>query len=392
MDLFEVLLAISALVLLVPASVLLIQVLMSLFPESTALAEQSVRPRLAILMPAHNESLMISDTLAVILPQLVAGDRMLVVADNCLDATAAIARASGAEVVERSDLKFRGKGYALDFGVRHLESDPPEVVIIIDADCRVGAGAIDRLARQCAKTERPVQALYLMRAPTDAGLRMRIAEFAWLVRNQVRPLGYHRLGFPCQLQGSGMAFPWPRICNAALASGHIVEDLKLGIDLACAGAPAEICPEALVTSVFPTTTEGITTQRTRWEHGHLGMISADAHRLLFEAVHHFDGKRLALVLDLCVPPLALLLMLILAVVGFSAVLFAAGGSSMPLRLASSSLAFLTLSILLAWSRFGRHVISLASLAYAPFYALWKIPVYLTFMTKRQGQWIRSRRD
>jgi len=48
--------------------------------------------------------------------------------------------------------------------------------------------------------------------------------------------------------------------------------------------------------------------------------------------------------------------------------------------------------LIAWVRYGRQVISLASLAYAPFYALWKIPLYLKFMAKRQVEWVRSRRD
>lgn len=391
MELIEILLAIPALVVLVPASVLFIQVLMALFPEGSTLPEQAVRPRLAILMPAYNESLMIADTLATILPQLVAGDRLLVVADNCSDDTAAIARASGAEVIERSNLDHRGKGYALDFGVRHLESGPPEVAIVIDADCRVGAGAIDRLARECGKTARPVQALYLMLAPPDAGLKMRIAEFAWLVRNQVRPLGFHRLGLPCQLDGTGMAFPWSQLSNAALASGHIVEDLKLGIDLARAGTPARFCPQALVTSVFPTTTEGVATQRTRWEHGHLGMILGEAPRLLLEAVRSFDGRLLALALDLCVPPLALLLMLVLAVSGCGALLLVATGLALPLWLAGTALVFLAVSILLAWAGFGQAVISLASLAYAPFYALWKIPVYLMFMVKRQGEWVRSRR-
>jgi len=317
---------------------------------------------------------------------------LLVVADNCSDNTAAIARACGAEVIERSNQDLRGKGYALDFGIRHLESNPPEVAIVIDADCRVGAGAIDRLARQCGKAARPVQALYLMHAPPEAGLKMRIAEFAWLVRNQVRPLGYHRLGLPCQLDGTGMAFPWPLICDASLASGHIVEDLKLGIDLARSGAPAQFCPEALVTSVFPTTTEGVSTQRTRWEHGHLGMILGEAPRLLLDAVRGFDGRLLALALDLCVPPLALLLMLVLAVSGCGALLFAATGLTLPLWVAATALLFLALSILLAWAGFGQSVISLASLAYAPFYALWKIPVYLMFMVKRQGEWVRSRRD
>ncbi len=53
---------------------------------------------------------------------------------------------------------------------------------------------------------------------------------------------------------------------------------------------------------------------------------------------------------------------------------------------------LTLSVLLSWLRYGRQVISLGSLACAPFYALWKIPLYLKFLVKRQAEWVRSKRD
>src|SRR5204863_2660341 len=145
-----------------------------------------------------------------------------VVADNCADDTAMIAAAAGAAVLERVNPERRGKGYALDYGLRHLERNPPETVVVIDADCHIAPDAIDRLTRLCLQRGRPVQALYLMHAPPGASLKLKISEFAWLVRNKVRPLGYHRLGLPCQLMGTGMAFPWSVISDAALATADIV--------------------------------------------------------------------------------------------------------------------------------------------------------------------------
>src|SRR5262249_28274109 len=147
-------------------------------------------------------------------PQLAPGDRVLVVADNCADDTAAVAAAAGAEVVQRRDPMCRGKGYALDFGVRHLAQDPPDVVIVVDADCAVAPGALARLASECSAGGRPVQALYLMHAPPGAGLRTRIAAFAWIVKNKVRPLGGQRAGWPCLLMGTGMAFGWMQLAGA----------------------------------------------------------------------------------------------------------------------------------------------------------------------------------
>ena len=114
------------------------------------------------------------------------GDRLLVIADNCDDDTAAIALAEGAEVVERNEPQRTGKGYALDFGFKHLDLDPPAVVVSIDADCRVQEGSIDRLAKACQIERRPIQALDLMTAPTSSPINYRVAEFACVIRREYR--------------------------------------------------------------------------------------------------------------------------------------------------------------------------------------------------------------
>lgn len=388
----EILLIITVVALLIPVSILFIQVLSALPPRRMQAMPGGRRPALAIIVPAHNETLLIAHTLRSIGTGLSVNDRLLVVADNCSDDTASIARAAGAEVIERQDSTQRGKGYALDFGIRHLAQDPPEVVLFIDGDCAVAGDAIERLAKTCLTTGRPVQALYLMQAPAGAGLKTRIAGFAWLMKNQVRPLGFHRLGLPCQLMGTGMALPWPVISQASLATGHIVEDLKLGIDLARLNMAPQFCPDALVISHFPATSRGFADQRKRWEHGHLGMIVSLAPRLLAQALLRGNLPLFAMALDLCVPPLALLMLLVTTAFAVSAAWFAYSGGALPLWLAAVASGMSGTAVLLAWNSRGRKVLSLRDLACAPLYALWKIPLYLKFVVKRQGAWVRTRRD
>jgi cellulose synthase/poly-beta-1,6-N-acetylglucosamine synthase-like glycosyltransferase len=350
------------------------------------------RGRLAIIMPAHDEAAGIGATVRGLVPQLAPGDRLIVVADNCSDDTAAIARGEGAEVIVRTDGTRRGKGYALDYGVRHLEADPPEIVLIVDADCEVTPGALAALAATCLAIGHPVQALYLMHAPANASLKTRIAEFAWVLRNQARPLGMRRLGLPCQLMGSGMAFPWECLRTSTLATGHIVEDLKLGIDLARSGHAPVFCPEALVTSRFPDSAAGLQSQRTRWEHGHLGVIFRDAPRLVLESILQVRPTLLALALDLCVPPLALLALQLSLVWLASLALYALAATAMPLALATVAAVLFGLAVFAAWWRFARHIVQLRSLFLAPVYVLWKIPLYAKFLVSRQIDWVRSRRD
>jgi cellulose synthase/poly-beta-1,6-N-acetylglucosamine synthase-like glycosyltransferase len=392
MTLLTLLLGGMTLLVLLPVTVLFAEVLLSMTHRDDMVVEEGERGRLVVVVPAHDEASIIAETLHSILPQLAVSDRLLVVADNCSDDTATIVAAEGAEVIVRTNPKQRGKSYALDFAIRHLECDRPDVVIIIDADCNVATGSIDRLARLCARTARPAQALYLMRAPKNALITTRIGEFAWTVRNQVRPAGLRQLGLPCQLMGTGMAFPWSCISTATLASGHIAEDLILGIDLARAGTPPLFCPGALVTSRFPTSSAGIQSQRTRWEHGHLGVILGEAPRMFLDSLVSTNPNLMALALDLTVPPLALLTLLVGAVWIASAALYVLARAHFPIVISSVAGALLALSVLLSWIAYGRQIISLGELAFAGVYALWKIPLYARFLVARQSDWVRSKRD
>ncbi|NQW95291.1 MAG: glycosyltransferase, partial [Polaromonas sp.] len=346
----------------------------------------------AILVPAHNEAAGVAATVANLLVQLLPGDRLMVIADNCSDATADVARSAGAEVRERFDKNHRGKGYALDFGVKCLVSDPPEVMLIVDADCLVSEGAIDRLARTAMQCGYPVQALYLMQTVETASLMKKIAEFAWIVKNQVRPLGFLRLGLPCQLMGTGMAFPWAKISFVSLANGHIVEDMKLGMDMARAGTSPIFCPEAVVHSTFPTSTEGTQSQRKRWEHGHISMILTMAPKLLTDGIRQGSAGMIGLALDMCVPPLALLTLLVLALFSSALLLALMSDALAPLVLGTIVLVSIGVAILLAWFRYGRQTLGVGELAMAFVYVLIKIPLYLRYLVNRQVEWVRSKRD
>src|ERR1700730_7389902 len=96
-------LAVSAMLVAIPVIVLLLEI-----TAATILSrrECSVGPsggncaRIAVIVPAHNESVGILPTLADIKAQLRASDRLLVVADNCTDDTASVAALVGAEVLE----------------------------------------------------------------------------------------------------------------------------------------------------------------------------------------------------------------------------------------------------------------------------------------------------
>ncbi|HZZ42250.1 MAG TPA: glycosyltransferase, partial [Tepidisphaeraceae bacterium] len=113
-----------AVIVSIPIAVLCLECLAALFSRRpTNNPDTKSRPPLAILIPAHNEQTGLPATLTSITPQLLPHDRILVVADNCTDATADVARQfPQTTVLERQDPLHRGKGNALDHGIRHLDS------------------------------------------------------------------------------------------------------------------------------------------------------------------------------------------------------------------------------------------------------------------------------
>lgn len=395
LDFISISLIFVAALLAIPVLVFLLEIAAAiLLPKrdhSTSISERP-RRRCAVLVPAHNESTELLPTLADVRAQLTAGDRLVVVADNCSDDTAAIAAAAGAEVVERNQPDRKGKGFAVAFGIDHLIHHPPDVVILIDADCRLANDTIEGLTSTCWTTRRPVQSAFSMTTQDDSPVNTRVAEFAWSVKNYVRPRGLANLGLPCQLMGSGMAFPWDVIRATDLASGSIVEDLKLGLDLALAGHPALFCPSFGVASSFPYTAEGIRSQRMRWEGGHIGTIFTIWPHLIVAAISRADFNLFALALDLAVPPLSLLGILAIATTVASSLAILIGVPSTAMWISLANIIALSGAGFLSWLAFGRKILPLAAIVLILPYMFRKFGLYRTIISgTTPSHWVRTDR-
>ncbi|EAW34140.1 glycosyltransferase family 2 protein [Lyngbya sp. PCC 8106] len=377
----------------IPILVFVFECFLAVLPNlSKQLTPNNCHPRVTILIPAHNEELGIIATIEPLLPQLKINDQIIVIADNCTDQTADIARQTGVTVLERQNPDQRGKGYALDYGLRSLETDPPDVLVMVDADCRVEPGTIEQITQKALATGRPVQALYLMEIPAQPTPKDSISALAFLVKNQVRPQGLERLNFPCALTGTGMAFPWSLLGQISVASGNIVEDMQLGVDLAIAGHPPLYCPQGRVTGILPQQEQAATKQRTRWEHGHLQTILTQVPRLLKASLQQKRLDLFVMALDLFVPPLSLLVMLWLGITVIATIIGILGLSWQPAIFNAITGGLMLVAIVAAWSKYGRERISGWTLLSVPLYILWKIPLYFGFLVKREKEWVRTERD
>ena len=383
------LLTVVAAVAAVPWLVLASEAFCSLLPGRTP-APADDRPSCGVIVPAHDEAAGIAATVRNVAAQLRPGDVLLVVADNCTDDTATLARAAGATVSERHDAERRGKGYALDHGLMNLPAELP-VVVVVDADCELEPGAIDRLAEAAHRTQRPVQGVYLIGTGKESDAKRQLSAFAVLLKNKIRPLGLHRAGLPCLLTGTGMAFPRAALDKVSLGSGNIVEDMRLGVDLALAGFPPLLVPEVRLRGAAAPDQASAIKQRTRWEHGHVATLMYGTPRLLLAGLFRAKPRLIALGLELGVPPLSLLALSAVALLTICVVWWQWDGSVIPAIVLLGAVTAAMAAVFLAWMKHGRSTVTIKTLVLLPGYVAWKIPIYLKLLGKRQQKWVRTDR-
>ena len=268
--------------------------------------------RLAVVVPAHNEVELLPRCLVSLGVQNYPADltRIVVVADNCTDGTAAVALASGAEVLVRNEPGLRGKGRALRWAMDRLlaEPDPVDAVVVVDADSIAGPGLLRGLEAAMTAGAEAVQGEYLV-LDDGSGTATPLRQAAFLLFHRTRFRGRAALGLPCSLVGNGMLLrrslleriPWNAFTGA--------EDLEYSTNLRLAGVRPRFAPRAMVFAPAPGLGAAAATQRMRWEGGRLHVVRALLPRLLAAVVGRGRWSLLDAAVDLAVPPLGLLVLL-----------------------------------------------------------------------------------
>ncbi len=270
--------------------------------------------KLAVVIPAHNESLNITSTVQSLArcrrPETLAELDIVVIADNCTDDTATVARRAGARVIERIDEARRGKGYALRFGFDRLLAEGFDAVLVIDADTLVEPNLLVEIIRVLETGVAGAQTRYGVLDP-EASIRSRLMNTALMAVNVLRPRGRERLGLSVGILGNGFALTAGTLAAVPYDAHSIVEDLEYGLRVVRSGRRIAFVDGTTVRGMMPSTKSGVETQRVRWEGGRFSMIAQNAPALAREIVK----GRPALIeplLDLLLLPLAFHVILLAA--------------------------------------------------------------------------------
>lgn len=230
-------------------------------------------PRLLFLVPAHDEALLIEGCVRSILAMDYPADRreVVVIADNCTDGTADLARTAGATCLERADTERRGKPWALAWALERVDLGAFDAVVIIDADSLVDPSFARAMARHSPLAQRAVQGSHAVRNPGDSAMTRMAAVLSTVFYRYMYPLRA-RAGLSVPLTGNGMCIGSSILRERGWRAFSIAEDTELYVDLTRAGHRIEVEPDAIVRSQEARELKQGKTQRTRWRAGRIAIL------------------------------------------------------------------------------------------------------------------------
>lgn len=365
--------------------------LAALLARRVAPAKADGQRRFAILVPAHNEELVIERLLRSLGEVDYPNDRydVCVVADNCTDATAVIARRWGARVYERFSDDERAKGFALRWLLMRLKAEGRryDAFVVLDADTVVQPNLLNAFDARLQAGSHVVQAYYsVLNAQASAVAGLRYAALAAL--HYVRPLGRAALGLSCGLKGNGMCFAAPVLERFAWNWFTLAEDVEFHLALVSEGVRVDFAWETTVLADMPVTLAQAKTQNERWERGRLQLAGSRVPRLLLDGFRRRSFLRIDAAIEQIIPPLSVPValggVLLVASVLVGAWLAAALAATALL----AQLAYLAAGLILVRAPRSAY----AALASAPIYVAWKVWLYArSMLTARASTWVRTAR-
>jgi hypothetical protein len=356
--------------------------------------------RFVVLVPAHDEERLIGSAVDSLVGLDYPDDlwTVHVVADNCTDATAPIARAHGAEVHERHDPEHGGKGPALAWVLARLHDRGEcfDAVAVIDADTSVSQNFLQVMDAKLAEGAQAVQAYYAVRDAEDSPVAA-FRSAALAARHYLRPLARTAVGGSAGLYGNGMVFR-PEVFARHQWTNHLTEDIELQLELLLEGESVAFAPDAIVEAEMPTTVGDSRSQHERWERGRLEMAQRYVPRLVRRAVSARGRERLAAadaVVDQLVPPFSVLVAgtaVWSAAVGLRA-LVARRGRRWPVVAAGAIVAAQGWYVVSSLRMVSAPKAVYRSLLGAPRLVVWKVGLWLRMIVRpRDVAWVRTARN
>ncbi len=222
-----------------------------------------------VVIPAHNESSGLTATVQSVLAQNHPLLRCVVIADNCTDDTAEMARAAGAhDVLIRTDPDKRGKGQALTWAFDLAQGWNWDAVCVIDADSVVDPGFFAAFDASFRNGHAVVQGRYdFFPAANSKNWLQQFSAVSKAGENSFIARSRERLGLSQLLMGNGFFVSRPVLDRVPWLAHSIVEDAEYALLLGQQGIAVHYQEGARLWSRQATSVRDVQPQRVRWASG-----------------------------------------------------------------------------------------------------------------------------
>ncbi len=350
--------------------------------------------RYLLLVPAYNEEGIIERILMSL--RSIDYDRAkfdtCVIADNCTDHTALVARRCGAKVLARYDEAKRGKGFAIEWALKVLDLAPFDAVVIADADNIIDPGFFHGLDEALNAGSNAVQCNNCLANSSETAFT-RVIHLSRTINNLLYHEAKYRIGLSSYLMGNGMCFRTSLLERHPWATGTMAEDYEYYAILAGHGEPVGFAVNSRLYHQESKDLQHASRQRLRWSSGRFEVARRFGIRLLAQGLKARDVRIIDASFPLLLPNLSLM-------VNLSVALFAAALLIHIFHPVPGVIAWLFVLILLELGYFasGMHLARmpvfsfLRALGFAPFFLLWKGCIDILGLSgMRAKQWGRSGR-
>jgi len=249
------------------------------------------KTKFALIVAAHNEELVIGNIIESL--KMMDYDKKLydifVIADNCTDKTADIAKKKGAIVRERFDKKRRGKGYALEwmFNIIFKMEKKYDAIAVFDADNLVHKNFLKEMNKKMCKGYKVVQGYLDSKNPEDTWITGSYSIAFWTT-NRMFQLARYNLGLSSQLGGTGFCIDTDILKELGWGATCLTEDLEFSCKIILNGYKVGWAHDAIIYDEKPLTLVQSWKQRKRWMQGFADVSSRYFFKLMKKAIKNFN--------------------------------------------------------------------------------------------------------
>ncbi len=360
------------------------------------------RKRFVIAIPAHDEAAGIVTTVrsCLALDYPASLYEVVVIADNCSDQTASLAKEAGARVVERFEPTKKSKGHAMAYLIDKLsqqgELDTLDALVVVDADSTADPLLLERFAQSLERGDDWIQC-YDTVGNAGQSWRTRLMAYGFSLINGVMLRGQSALGLSAGFRGNGMCLSTRGLRRVPWTSYGLTEDLEYSWSLRIAGGRiAYVDDVAVYATMLSQGGKPAVAQRSRWEHGRQ-LLKRRMIRPLLNSPSLSWPEKIAATIELAMPTISFLSCsyLLLALLTLISLSDLDTQRYRPIFWYGIGLCYLitTLGLLVhAASPFFLGLIPLMyvlSLFYVPYYVAWKAAIWFQ---GRPTTWTRTKRE